>query len=265
MADPGLGVSRPALPWRVAIVFGATVLAWAYVFHWAPLSREYDRPTHAARAVLTTAITVPLVVLARRLMDRRPWAGLGLPWSDTARRHLLLGVACWTLPAAVGFAMCLGLGWARVSLRTSVAEAFAIAALLLVLVFLYEALPEELVFRGYLQRNLVTALPPWLSVLGQALLFVLAGFALGTARSPGRLVIFLAFGLLLGAFRVATGDIWAGIGFHMAFQAAAQLLVGEGAVFEVEDGRAALELVGLGLPFAFGWTALNVLHKATPD
>ncbi|AUH40317.1 hypothetical protein CXR04_08720 [Streptomyces sp. CMB-StM0423] len=45
-------------------------------------------------------------------------------------------------------------------------------AMLLVLVFLYEALPEELVFRGYLQRNLHTELPAGQAVVVQGVLFI---------------------------------------------------------------------------------------------
>ncbi len=43
--------------------------------------------------------------------------------------------------------------------------------MLIVLVFLFEALPEELVFRGYMQGNLEQAIGHWGAVLAQAVLF----------------------------------------------------------------------------------------------
>ncbi|RLP81276.1 CPBP family intramembrane metalloprotease [Micromonospora sp. BL4] len=243
------------------MVFAGTVLVWLFVYHDALLGRDYDRPTHVARAVLTTLLVVPLVVAARRLLDRRPWTGLGLPSLRTGWRHLLLGMACWLVPAALGFALCLGFGWVEISVRTSAADALRVAALLVVLVFLYEALPEELVFRGYLYRNLATRLPAWQAVTGQALLFTLFGFLVGAATSPDRLLLFLVFALLLGAFRAATGDIWAGIGFHLAFQTVAQLFGEVGGVFDV-TGANVLSLVALGgLPFSLGWIAMRRLHR----
>ncbi|MET8466828.1 CPBP family intramembrane glutamic endopeptidase [Micromonospora zamorensis] len=250
---------RLALPWRVLVVSVGAVLVWLLVG--AFLDGDYGRPTHVARAILTTVLVVPLVVAARRLLDRRPWTGLGLPSLRTGWRRLLLGMACWLIPAAVGFALCLGFGWVEIRLRTSAAHALGVAALLVVLVFLYEALPEELVFRGYLQRNLATRLPAWQAVLGQSVLFTLFGFLVGAATSPDRLLLFFVFALLLGGFRVATGDIWAGIGFHVAFQAVAQLFGDVSAVFDV-TGSGVLGLVALGaIPFTFGWAAVQRLHR----
>lgn len=137
--------------------------------------------------------------------------------------------------------------------------------MLVLLVFLYEALPEELVFRGYVQRNLLTALPAGQAVVIQAVLFTLFGFLVGVAQSPFRLSLFLTFGLLLGAFRVATGDIWAGIGFHVAYQSVAQLFVGEGAAFEV-SGEGVFGLVALGgLPFLAAWTYVSSRHQDALD
>ncbi|WP_407561383.1 CPBP family intramembrane glutamic endopeptidase [Streptomyces sp. 184] len=241
---------------RVLAVFAAAVLLWLFVFYGTPLGHDYDRPTHVARAVLTAVLVVPAVVLARRLLDRRPWHGLGLPLSRTAARRFLLGAVCWLLPATAGFALCLGTGRVEVTRTEPVAEVAGVAAMLVVLVFLYEALPEELVFRGYVQRNLLTALPAGRAVVVQAVLFTLFGLLVGVAGSPFRLALFLTFGMLLGVFRTVTGDIWAGIGFHVAYQCAAQLFLGEGAVFEV-SGEGTFGLLALGgLPFLAAWTYL---------
>ncbi|MBB5481452.1 CPBP family intramembrane glutamic endopeptidase [Micromonospora parathelypteridis] len=254
---------RLAMPRRIIIVFSATVLVWMALG--ALLDRDYNRPTHAVGAIITTVLVVPLVVLARRLLDRRPWAGLGLPPLRVGWRRLLLGMACWLVPAAVGFALCLGLGWVEISVRTSVGDALRVAALLVVLVFLKEALPEELVFRGYLQHNLATRLPAWQAVIGQAALFTLFGFLTGAARSVDRLVLFTVFALLLGAFRAATGDIWAGIGFHVAFQTVAQLFGDVGAVFDV-TGSGVLGVVALGaIPFSVSWLVIRRLYRDRLD
>ncbi|MET7818616.1 CPBP family glutamic-type intramembrane protease [Micromonospora zamorensis] len=115
--------------------------------------------------------------------------------------------------------------------------------------------------RARLQRNLATRLPAWQAVLGQSVLFTLFGFLVGAATSPDRLLLFFVFALLLGGFRVATGDIWAGIGFHVAFQTVAQLVGDVGAVFDV-TGSGVLGLVAMGaIPFTFGWAAVQRLHR----
>lgn len=257
--------SRPALPLRILIVFVAAVLLWLFVYHGTPLGYDYDRLTHAARAVLTTVLVVPMVILARRLIDRRPWSGLGLPPLRTGWRHLLLGMGCWLIPAALGFALCLGFGWVEIELRTSVGGVLRVAALLVVLVFLYEALPEELVFRGYLQRNLLTRVRTWQAVGVQAVLFTLFGFLVGAAPTVDRIATFFVFALVLGVFRAATGDIWAGIGFHVAFQTVVQMFFGGGAVFEAA-GVSTLQLVAFGgLPFGLGWLAIERIGKDRLD
>ncbi|MGW0216279.1 CPBP family intramembrane glutamic endopeptidase [Micromonospora chokoriensis] len=254
---------RLALPWRILAVAAGAVLVWLSVQ--ALLDRDYDRTAHAVGAVLTTLLVVPLVVVARRLLDRRPWAGLGLPSLREGWRRLLLGMACWLVPAGVGFALCLGLGWVEISVRTSVGDVLRVAALLVVLVFLKEALPEELIFRGYLQRNLATRLPAWQAAVGQAVLFTVFGFLVGAARSVDRLALFFVFALLLGAFRAATGDIWAGIGFHVAFQTVAQLFGDVGAVFDVV-GSDVLGVVAMGaIPFSVSWIVVRHLYRHRLD
>ncbi|MGC4815758.1 lysostaphin resistance A-like protein [Micromonospora sp. DT228] len=254
---------RVALPGRILVVYAGAVLVWLALG--ALLDRDYDRPTHAIGAVLTTALVVPLVVVARRWLDRRPWAGLGLPSPRVGWRRLLLGMACWLVPAAVGFALCLGLDWVEISVRTSVGDALRVAALLVVLVGLKEALPEELVFRGYLQHNLATRLSAGQAVIGQAVLFTLFGFLVGAARSVDRLALFFVFALLLGAFRAATGDIWASIGFHVAFQTVAQLFGDVGAVFDV-TGSGVLGVVAMGaIPFSVGWLVVRHHYRERLD
>ncbi|MGW7413731.1 CPBP family intramembrane glutamic endopeptidase [Streptomyces sp. NPDC054863] len=257
---------RLPLPLRVLTVFAVAIGLWLFVFHGAPISRTYSRPTHALRAVLTTVLVVPAVLVAWRLLDRRPWTELGIPAGvRPATRNVLLGAACWAAPAALGLALCLVLGLVRITPTAPAPDILLHVAVLIPLVLLYEALPEELVFRGYLQSNLARALRPWQAIAAQAVLFTLFGFVLGTATTPDRILIFLAFALVLGVFRTVTGDIAAGIGFHVAYQTVAQLFVGERASFEVSDTAVFGALVLGGLPFALGWQAMLRLRGKGVD
>lgn len=117
---------------------------------------------------------------------------------------------------------------------------------------LYEALPEELVFRGYFYRNLADALPRWLAVLGQAGLFTLFGVAIGAAGSIDRVVLFLLFATVLGYLRAVTGSVWTGIGFHLAFQIVAQLTSPNHGQFTVTDLLTLQGVAFVLLPFTLG-------------
>jgi hypothetical protein len=85
---------RPNLFWRVAVVFLAVTLVWLFVAQGLGsfFGQAYsDRVGHAVRAVLASALVVPLIFLARRHLDRRPWEGLRLTSLRNGWRWLLFG------------------------------------------------------------------------------------------------------------------------------------------------------------------------------
>ncbi len=242
--------------WRVGAMFAWTTFASLLVFHGADaiFGSDYDRWAHVVRAGTLFALIVPAVVATTRLLDRAPLSGIGLTSLRHGGRHLLAGAACWLIPAAAGSAACLLLGWTEVALRGSVGEMLLTAGGLLVLVFFYEAFPEELVFRGYLFSRLAARWGPWPAILAQAALFTLWGAVNGGANSMSRIALFFAFSLVTGLLRAVTGSVWTSIGFHLAFQTAAQLFGSVGGQFELTS-PSALTVVAFGaLPFAAALT-----------
>lgn len=212
---------------RVAVVFLAVTLVWLFVTQGLGsfFGPAYpDRVGHAVRAVLTSALVVPLIFLARRYLDRRSWEGLRFTSLRTGWRWLLFGMVFWLVAAGLGLVVTVVLGWTRISLGTPSVGILLLFFYLPVLVFLYEALPEELIFRGYLYRNLSARYARWVSVLAQATLFTLWGAAIGAAGSVDRVVLFFTFSVALGILRVISGNLWATIGFHLAFQWVTQLV-----------------------------------------
>lgn len=256
---------RPHLLVRLGVVLGAATLIWIGIGNGigAFFGDAYsDRLGHAVRAVLTAALAVPLVVLARRYLDRRRWAELGLgPLRRDGWRPLLFGAAFWLVAAALGTAVVFGLDWAGPATAAFDVAALLPALYLPVLVLLYEALPEELIFRGYVLRNLADRTPLWAAVTGQALLFTAFGALIGAAGSIERVVLFFTFGLVLGTLRVVTGSLWAPIGFHLTFQWIAQYLAAaDRAGALVIAGRAELELVAMWFfPIMLGAAVLAVV------
>jgi membrane protease YdiL (CAAX protease family) len=253
-----------ALGWRIAIVLAATTLIWRLIDGAADAlsGPDYDRTRHALSAVATTALAVPMIVLAYRYLDRLPFSALRRARPRTAGGFLLAGMAGHVLPAAAAVAALTATGHLEIGLRGSpVLPLLALAALVLA----YEALPEELIFRGYLYRNLATALPPWAAVLGQAVLFTVFGVAVGAATSADRIVLFLAFAVVQGTIRAVTGTLWAPVGFHLAFQTSEQF-AGPHWNRLTADDPALLQQVALGLvPLALGVTVIRLLtRRRTP-
>ena len=268
------GGRRPNLLWRVTLVFVAVVVIWLFVVEgigsfFGPAYS--DRGGHFVRAVAISALVIPLIVLARRYLDRRPWSGLRLTSLRVGWRAALFGAVFWLVAAGLGLTLTLALGWARITVSTPDAGIIFLALYLPLLVFLYEALPEELIFRGYFYRNLATRFSLWLAVVLQAILFTLFGAAIGAAGSVDRVILFFTFSVVLGILRVVTGDLWASIGFHFAFQWVTQFYsaAARQGSLQVEglEAQATLDLVVFWFfPIVLGSVALiiwSALYKRT--
>lgn len=121
----------------------------------------------------------------------------------------------------------LGASAASFTVRGTPLDVFGQVAAVLLLVLLYEAVPEELIFRGFIFAALQRNVPVWVAVLIQAALFCLFGVLIGAVTTPDRLLLFALFSLALGVVRASTSSVFAAIGFHAAFQTATQPVLGE--------------------------------------
>lgn len=187
--------------------------------------------TRLLNAVTVFALAVALVLAMTRFVDRRPFESLGLSFTTMAWRPLIVGALMFLLPSAAGLALARLVGAATVQLTEPVWYVLSSVALTCVTVLIYEAIPEELIFRGYLFRNLAERLGPWPGAILQALLFAGFGTALWVHTSGwGVLVerglIFLGMGIVLGCLRVMSGSVWTCVGFHLSFQLMAQTILG---------------------------------------
>lgn len=263
------GPTRPSLLLRVtAVMAGSMVLWYALLFLNDLLPVEpggRGNLAHWTHALVVVALAVPMVWAARRYLDRRPWGGLRLTGHREAWWPFLVGALSWLLPAALGLGFALALG-ASITPSAPAAEIVLSLLALVLLVLLYEAVPEELIFRGYLFRNLNTAMSAWLAVVTQAALFTLWGtglwvFGNGWEVLAERVPLFLGMGVVLGCVRLVTGNVWACVGFHLAFQVAAQSLLSWD-LFEVDGLDTVMGTVFL-LPFVLGLTVTMLLVRDT--
>lgn len=257
---------RVPLPLRIGGVFVGAAAVWLLIVV-VDLVLLDGRDSVAARllnAGLVSLLGVSLVVVARRHLDRRRFPGLGLPVSRAAWKPCAAGVLAFVLPSLAGLSVAVLAGWVELSLAVPAPDLLASVTLLVLTVFLYEALPEELIFRGYLYRNLCTVAPPWLAGLGQAVLFAAFGTALWVFTSGwdvlvGRGAIFFSMAIVLGLLRIVGGSVWTCVGFHWAFQLTAQTLLGP-----TVDARGPVEVFGVLPAFVLGTVVVSlVLRRRT--
>jgi membrane protease YdiL (CAAX protease family) len=216
----------------------------------AVFGAEYSLPSHAFRAVTTCVVVLVALALLFR-WERTRARDYGIVRTGMLR-GLTLGAVGYLVPFLLAAVVILSLGLARVEVSPDPAAVIGEGLLLLALVLLYEAIPEELIFRGYVFRVLAERVPVWFTILGQALLFCAFGTVIGAAGTIDRVLLFFVFSISLGWLRHVTGTVFATIGFHAVFQLLAQWSLGDqwGAVI-VDDPREWFALVAIGLaPFA---------------
>ena len=218
---------------RLAVVFFGAALIWGVdgLVVTAIVGEGYSFPGHIMRAVSTFVLVGLLFALVFRL--ERPAPGY---YGFRPRPGWFgIGAAGYTLPFAIAAVVVLALGLATVTLTAGLPELLGRALLVLVLVLLFEAIPEELIFRGYLFRVLGERLPVWAVILVQAVLFCAFGAIIGAAVDVERQVLFALFSLALGVIRALSGTVFATIGFHAAFQLITQLSTAKWGVVVIDD------------------------------
>jgi membrane protease YdiL (CAAX protease family) len=177
------------------------------------------------QSVLGVALSVAVVVAARYL-DRRTRSDLGLSTDRRWRLDLLAGLGFGFGLVAVPYLLGVALGVYEPTLSPAapagytVAEAFALLAAFAVVVGVY----EELIFRGYLLRNLAEgltiAVSPSRAVLGSVALSSLAFGAvhgLNPNMTPLGIATIVVAGVLLAVGYVLTERLALPIGFHISW------------------------------------------------
>ena len=251
---------RLKLGWRLALGT-LTVVLGLYLAGLAGdlAARWYGELSWLARQFIQAAVMVafvlPLICWLRIKVDRRTLAGIGFSEPKRALRFFLLGLS---IPAAILFLPLLIIaagGWASITVNTS-GPVIGLLLGWLIVALLFEALPEEIAIRGYLYRNLSTAMVRWLAALASIGLFVCIPLTLALVQwltgvggdfggtegiTADYLVIIVLFGAVLAYLRVVTGSVWTCVGFHLGFlQLGRQAWVGdhEQALFMIEGASA---------------------------
>ncbi|MCR6662194.1 MAG: CPBP family intramembrane metalloprotease [Luteimonas sp.] len=249
--------SRPStagLLLRVAAVLLACIAIWKIGMALLPgMSTPAQR---LLAGTIITALACGTLAMALR-MDRLDASLLGLGRIRDVLIGAFAGAGLWLLTALPATVLLLWLGLASVQLASDWPSALATLAILIPAVLLIEAIPEELLFRGYLQGTLARRLSPWLSVIAQAVLFVSFAWAIGATAAPGQWSFLPGFALILGGLRLLGGNLGWPIGFHAALMIATQWLLAHGH-FSVGNAMVIQAIAFVALPSAVYGVVLSI-------
>lgn len=220
----------------------------------------YSPLNHFIMALITTGLTLSLIQVALKI-DNIAWIQLGLATFKINFYSFLLGFLLWIVPAIIGIFICLYFGWVEITVYTDLPQLLFSLLILFVTVFLIEALPEELIFRGYIYRFLHAIFPHWAVIILQTLLFSLFAYIIGAMYSIEQIQFISGFAIILGIFRAISGNVWTSIGFHVAIMTATQILGTTHGHFDV-SGMFTLQFFAfILLPSAVGATVLSVIYS----
>ncbi len=225
-----------SLPVRIAAGWVIIFVALGLAAWWGQFGESQwgigGKLRYGIQALIMAGITVPGILILRLRLDRRSIEGLGLPGVKRSAIWFLLGAGIIIGP----FILCVILnsifGWATMTVNTSGTALSGFAAAV-VTAFFFEALPEELAFRGYIYRNLSGKYQRWAAMLMTAGLFVLLPtvhvqvqqYILGMEVRIGGagslqvdyLITMAIFALMTNYLRILSGTVWMSVGFHLSF------------------------------------------------
>lgn len=246
---------------RIFVVLILTIIIWRFISYLSDvyLGVEYNRTSHFFIAIITTILSFILIDFARRI-DKVSWRRFGLSSFRTNITSFFIGFILWTIPAFIGLVICLMTGWVELTVQTDFNHLFLSVLILILTVFFIEALPEELIFRGYFYHYLNILSPHWVTLLLQTLLFSLFGYFIGAIYSLEQLLFIPGFAFILGYFRAVSRNVWTAIGFHVAIMTATQILSPLQHHFEVSGIFTLQFFAFILLPSVLGFIALDFIY-----
>lgn len=223
--NPNIPFDKKKIWLRILVVLILSTAIWTFITYLTDIfiGQDYSQINHFSIAVITTALTTILILTALRF-DNIGWQQIGQGNFKINIHSFLLGFFLWNIPAGIGLLVCLMFGWVDMEMNTDLNNLLWSLIILFITVFLIEALPEELIFRGYIYRYLNILFPHWATILLQALLFSVFAYFIGAMYSLEQMQFIPGFAIILGVFRAISGSVWTSIGFHVAIMTATQIL-----------------------------------------
>lgn len=182
--------------------------------------------------LIVSFLAILLVAVLFRYDKKKPGHKLGFIGHS---KRFLAGVGWYVVPAILGLIIASFFGVVEVSINASPIEATSAILLVAVLVLLSEALPEEIIFRGYVFSKLTVLSGRWTVIFLQAAVFTGFAFMIGALNGLLDASFIFTFGLVLGILRMVTGSVAAPIGFHLACMITQQSFSSQWSPFAATD------------------------------
>jgi membrane protease YdiL (CAAX protease family) len=154
-------------------------------------------------------------LLALRMYEQAHLPDIGLHWNGASARNLLLGCGAGAAAALIVAGGPLLTGWAHWAAAADSASGLG-SFVFMTLVLLFGAVGEEMLFRGYGLQILIPVFGTAASVLPTSVLFAAVHAGNQNVSWLGLFNTF-AWGVLLGAAMLRSGDLWLPIGMHFGW------------------------------------------------
>lgn len=178
----------------------------------------------AGAAVSGFLAAVLASVFAVRVFERGRLTDLGLHWSAESARQLRIGVLAGFAAAAAAIVPALLFGWARYVSSASPEAVFTPGKTFFVIVLLlFGAVGEELMFRGYAFQTVIQIFGVWGTVLPFSVLFAVAHMG-NLGSTPLSLGNTFLWGVVFGIAFMRTRALWLPIGLHVGWNWALPVL-----------------------------------------
>ncbi|MCR9066832.1 MAG: CPBP family intramembrane metalloprotease [Cytophagales bacterium] len=155
--------------------------------------------------------TVLIIYIFMKKIDKEPFRNLGLYWKSH-KRGAVVGLLTGLAIIIIGY-LFLFLFKEIKFVKTTFLSVDFISTMLL---FFIVSLSEEIMFRGYVLRNLMESMNKYVALLVSALLFALMHAANPNLSLIGNINLFLA-GILLGLPYIYTKNLMFPIAFHFSW------------------------------------------------
>jgi uncharacterized protein len=156
-------------------------------------------------------------LFAVRVFERGRLTDLGLAWDGAAVRQLRTGILAGAGAAVVAMAPSLLAGWAFYAPSPAPEAVFGFGKLFFVLVLLlFGAIGEELMFRGYAFQAVIQIFGVWGTILPFSVLFAVAHMG-NMGATPLSLGNTFLWGVVFGVAFIRTRRLWLPIGLHVGW------------------------------------------------
>ena len=155
--------------------------------------------------------TCVVLFMFMTFVDKKPFKGLGFSISHRSK-EIGFGLVLGLLIMLTGYSVLLGLNEIRfVRIHFDGMQFFKAVVFFILVAFI-----EEMLFRGYILRNLMLSMNKYIALLGSSLVFALMHAFNPNVSMLALFNIFLA-GILLGLSYVHTKNLWFPIALHFSW------------------------------------------------